>query len=188
MKLQGYELRYLMVYERQLKRGEKEGNKGSLHAHLVVFNEEKIPLKVIKKAWSYGRTELKILNSLRYDKTENGYVKGEKVRDIGAYVCKYITKEAALEFGSWTYRCSRGLNNYVQRPFEFNVVADGDFSIGVSPLIRDDDAAYLTYRHFRDSAKVDYMNSKIVQMRYSDFESYQIIDYCQATLNILKER
>lgn len=117
MKRQGYPLRYLYVLERQIKRGMKEGNEGTIHAHLVVFNDEKIPLKVIQKAWPHGRTEIHILKGLRWDRDGNGYRKGDKVRDVGAYVCKYITKEAALEWGSKTYKCSLNLKRPIEEKF-----------------------------------------------------------------------
>lgn len=41
MNRQGYKLKYLYVLERQLERGKKEGNAGTIHAHIVVFNDEK---------------------------------------------------------------------------------------------------------------------------------------------------
>lgn len=110
MKRYGYPLKYLYVLERQLERGLKEGNVGSLHAHIVVFNNEKIPLDILNKAWHYGRSELKVINGLRFDNNE-------PVRDIGAYICKYITKESEMEFGSRCYNCSVGL----KRPKEVRI-------------------------------------------------------------------
>lgn len=174
MKRQGFELKYIYVIERQLERGKKEGNAGSLHAHIVVFNEEKIPLKVLKKAWTHGRTELKILNGLRWDKDYRGYRKGDRVTDVGAYVCKYITKESSLEFGSRTYRCSNGLI----RPFSVDVIGDGDLKEGIFPYVFDDSGKQ-AYDIYKDIVKIHYMDAKIVPMRYTERESYQIIDYAQ---------
>lgn len=110
MKRYGYPLNYLYVLERQLERGLKEGNEGSLHAHIIVFNDEKIPLEILNKAWHYGRSEIKVVNGLRVENNE-------RVRDIGAYICKYITKESELEFGSRCYNCSIGL----KRPEEVRI-------------------------------------------------------------------
>ena len=46
MKRNGYDLNYLYVYERQKKRGLKEGNIGALHVHMIIFNDEKIDLNI----------------------------------------------------------------------------------------------------------------------------------------------
>lgn len=110
MKRYGYPLKYLYVLERQLERGVKEGNIGSLHAHIVVFNDEKIPLDILNKAWKHGYTDIKVIDGLRVENNE-------RVRDIGAYICKYITKESELEFGSRCYNCSVGL----KRPEEVRI-------------------------------------------------------------------
>ena len=68
MRRNGYDLRYLYVYERQTQRGKKEGNKGALHVHMIIFNNEKIDMSILKKCWSHGRVELKIFNGLRCKK------------------------------------------------------------------------------------------------------------------------
>lgn len=115
MKRHGFPLRYLYVLERQKKRGEKEGNIGSLHAHVIVFNDEYIPFELITKCWGQGNIDIHMINGLR---VENG----EKVEDVGAYVCKYLTKEADLEWGTRSFRCSKGL----KRPQEFKVYAYGE--------------------------------------------------------------
>lgn len=181
MKRQGYELKYIYVLERQLERGKKEGNAGSLHAHIVVFNDEKIPLKVLKKAWPYGRTELKILNGLRWDANYKGYKKGEPVRDIGAYVCKYITKEAAGEFGGHVYAASQGLKNKIERPWQLKVVGDGDLSDGFYPVVIGSEGQ--DYDVIRNCCKIHYMDSKIVPLTYTDGDKgFQIIDYAQGEL------
>lgn len=115
MKRQGHKLQYIYVLERQLERGKREGNEGTIHAHLVVFNDEKIPLRVIKKAWQHGRTEIHILNGLRFVGDDGKYSKKEAVENAGAYICKYISKDSELEWGSRCYNCSVGL----KRPYEY---------------------------------------------------------------------
>lgn len=115
MKRNGYPLRYLYVLERQKKRGKKEGNIGTVHAHVVVFNDEYIPHELITKCWGQGNIDINMINGLR---EENG----EKVNDVGAYVCKYLTKDSKLEWGSRSFRCSKGLN----RPKEYKVYAYGE--------------------------------------------------------------
>lgn len=110
MKREGYKLRYLGVLERQVERGKKEGNIGSIHAHLIIFNDEFIPFEIINKHWN-GMTDIKVLNGLKYDNNE-------KIRDIGAYVCKYITKESCQEWGSQSFFCSNGL----KRPYSIQQI------------------------------------------------------------------
>lgn len=176
MKRQGYELRYLYVLERQLERGKKEGNAGTIHAHIVVFNDEKIPLKAIKKAWKHGRTEIHILNELRYQKAQDGYKKGEKVHDVGAYVSKYITKEAALEWGSRCFNCSVGLS----RPLEIPLKAIGAPDIGY--FHDPDDTFFATEQALEQLTRWSYRNAKIVQIDVSGQTVNQIIDYAQGTI------
>ena len=40
--------------EHQIKRGVKEGNAGSLHSHVLLFDDEYIPFNAINKAWGKG--------------------------------------------------------------------------------------------------------------------------------------
>ena len=65
MKRKGYDLRYLWVAEHQTERGLKEGNEGSYHAHIIIFNDEYIPYQIVNECWN-GRTETKVFNSVRY--------------------------------------------------------------------------------------------------------------------------
>jgi hypothetical protein len=75
----GYPLRYVLVIEHQKKRGAKEGNEGSLHFHLVVFNEKKLPFAQLKKIWGkYGSVDIKKVDS---------------EHNLGVYMAKYLTKE-----------------------------------------------------------------------------------------------
>ena len=166
MTRKGFKLRYLYVLERQQKRGAKEGNEGTWHAHVVVFNDEKIPLDVLKSCWKHGRTEIKMLNGLRVKDNE-------KINDVGAYVCKYITKEAALEFGMQCFRCSNGLH----RPYEVNLKADGLPGVGYF-VDKEDPYNALVDELFKKS-KFCYQDSKIIPLKY-DTDSYQIIEYSQA--------
>ena len=78
-KMFGYPLRYVLVVEHQKKRGAKEGNEGSLHFHLVVFNEKKLPFAQLKKIWGkYGSVDIKKVDS---------------EHNLGVYMAKYLTKE-----------------------------------------------------------------------------------------------
>lgn len=115
MKRFGYALRYCYVLENQRERGLKEGNDGCIHVHLVIFNDEYIELDKLHRAWPHGRLEIKILNGLRYS------TDSERVKDAGAYICKYINDDILQTYGSHCYRCSKGL----ERPKVFSWYAYG---------------------------------------------------------------
>lgn len=93
----GIRLQYLYVLEYQ--------KRGAIHAHVVIFNNEKIPLAAVENAWGHGFVKL---NRIR------------DVRNLGAYVCKYLTKETMAAYGSHSFFCSIGLN----RPQEIKIDLD----------------------------------------------------------------
>lgn len=109
---EGYKLKYLYVLERQKERGEKEGNEGCLHCHLVIFNEEYIPWNIITKCWHYGSIDIHVLEGLRY---QDNNKTNEGIRDLAAYVSKYITKDTVALPGNRCFSVSTGLN----RPVEY---------------------------------------------------------------------
>lgn len=161
MKRNGYDLSYLYVLERQ--------KRGAIHAHCVVFNDEKIPLKILKKCWHYGRSEIKILNGLKY-KSE------ERICDVGAYVCKYITKESVTEWGSRTFNCSKGL----KRPIDISLKQFGDFDIG---LFEDpNDVHRILVQQLLRQSNWSYCDNKTILLDRSDIPIIQSIDYFQGTL------
>lgn len=161
MKREGYDLQYLYVLERQ--------KRGAIHAHCVVFNDEKIPLKVLKKCWHYGRSEIKILNGLKY-KTD------EHIADVGAYVCKYITKESVTEWGTRTYNCSLGL----RRPYDISLKQYGDFDIG---LFEDPNDTYrIVVEQLLSQSNWNYCDNKVIYLDRSETPVIQSIDYFQGTL------
>ena len=93
-KLFGYPLKYVLVAERQKKRGLKEGNDGSWHFHLVVFNERKLPFKDLKSIWGkYGSIDIK---------------KIDYSHKLGVYMAKYLSKEV-MEINKKGYTSSQGL-------------------------------------------------------------------------------
>lgn len=115
MKRRGYDLKYLYVLEHQKNRGKKENNIGSLHVHMVLFNDEFIPHQVLHDCWSKGQSlDVHVIDD---------------VRDLGAYVCKYITKDAVAEFGGHCYECSQGL----KRPEIERIYLEGYSDSGTSP-------------------------------------------------------
>lgn len=161
MKREGYDLDYLYVLERQ--------KRGAIHAHCVIFNDEKIPLKILKKCWHYGRSEIKILNGLKY-KSE------ERICDVGAYVCKYITKESVTEWGSRTYNCSKGL----KRPIEISLKQYGDYDFG---LMEDpNDIHRIVVEQLLSQSNWNYCDNKVIYLDRGEKPLIQSIDYFQGTL------
>ena len=103
MRRMGYDMKYLYVLEHQKERGKKEGNAGSLHVHMVLFLDVKVDLDDLRKAWPHcPHPDIK---------------KTRKIRNLGAYVCKYITKENFADFGKRVYSVSLGLDRPVEERF-----------------------------------------------------------------------
>ena len=148
MKRNGYDLNYLYVYERQKKRGKKEGNIGCLHVHIIIFNDEYIDMNILKKCWSHGRVELKILDGLR---CKNDKVSQELIRNPASYVCKYITKESVTEWNEKVFRTSKGLKKPVVINNEVYVYTGGGVSSENSARLYD--LFTQAYTPFYESAK-----------------------------------
>lgn len=88
----GYTLKYLYVLEYQ--------ERGAIHAHVVVFNQEFIDIRVIENAWGHGFVKINCIAD---------------IHNLGAYVCKYLTKDTLSEYNSKSYSTSRGLNRPIER-------------------------------------------------------------------------
>lgn len=172
MKRKGYDLDYLYVYERQTKRGEKEGNIGCLHVHMIVFNDEKIDMSVLKKCWKHGRVELKILDGLR---CENNKVSQELIKNPASYVCKYITKESVAEWNEKVYRCSKGLKKPITINNEVYVYNGGGATSKDSERLFDFFESCFT--PFYESAKVCKMSN----------ESRELDRFLKTTVSVRKE-
>lgn len=98
MRREGYSTDYVAVLEWQEEREIKHGEK-SLHIHAVLFTDRFIPGDFVSKAWDKGFIQI---NAMR------------DVKNLGAYVSKYLTKTTLAMYGSHSYFCSRGL----KRPIE----------------------------------------------------------------------
>jgi hypothetical protein len=90
----GEKLLYIGVLERQRERGRKEGNEGSLHIHLVVFNSKKLDFNALKRCWPVGSVDVKKIDT---------------VANLGVYMAKYITKDSIKEFQKRLIFKSKGL-------------------------------------------------------------------------------
>lgn len=175
MKRNNFKLRYLYVLERQKLRGAEEGNIGSIHAHLVVFNDEVIPLQVLQRCWPHGSFDIHMLNGLR---CKNGCVSDEKIRDAGAYICKYINKDNCAEFGGHVYRCSKGL----KKPVDVKFYAYGDTDIYGFPNFVLENQSF--YDFLKSSTEITYKSSKDFQYRLSDGSLFEnTIYYGQGRVN-----
>lgn len=161
LKRNGYDLDYLYVFERQ--------KRGAIHAHLVVFNAEYLPMKVLKKYWRNGTPHIKILNGLKYGTDE-------RICDAGAYICKYITKETVNEWGSHCYECSQGL----KRPIDFNLKVYGARDIGF--LENPNDVYKKIADAFESATQFNYIGSKIINYEIGYSSINQIIDYKQGII------
>lgn len=92
MKRKGFTLQYLYVLEYQ--------ERGAIHAHVIIFNDEYIPIEAIESAWGNGFVKINAI---------------KEIRNLGAYVCKYLTKETLSEYNSKSYHASKGLIRPVER-------------------------------------------------------------------------
>lgn len=102
MKNKGYDMKYLYVLENQRERGLKEDNAGCLHVHMILFIDKYIPYEDINKSWRKGQTDIKVIDN---------------INNLGAYVCKYITKDNISDFGKRCFSCSLGLDRPLQERF-----------------------------------------------------------------------
>lgn len=106
----GYKLKYVAVIETQ--------QRGSLHIHTVVFNDQVIDFKKLKNVWVHGTTNVHVIddryrkNGLIYYKNKDSYV------NIGVYMAKYITKEI-VDFGNQAILRSKDLKSSIIKEYVF---------------------------------------------------------------------
>lgn len=181
MKRKGFDLKYIWVAEHQAKRGLKEGNEGSYHAHIIIFNDEYIPFEVINSCWN-GNTDIHIFESCRY---KDNIKTDEKIKNVSAYVTKYITKENLAEFGKNLYHCSRGLN----RPIEIREIAHQYYDKdGNKKYIRNDNLSQnLTYDWFEKNMKA-YNSFPYMNETYSNEKKYICCTVTQGTIPNMYEK
>lgn len=172
MKRNGYDLDYLYVYERQTERGVKEGNKGSLHVHMIIFNDEYINMDILKKCWPHGRVELRILDGLR---CKNNKKSQELIKNPASYVCKYITKESVAEWNEKVFRCSKGLKKPIIINNEVVVYSDSGAASKDSEKL---------YNLFESSYAVIFETSKIIRL---SSESGEYDRFLKTTVSKQKE-
>lgn len=112
MRRRGYDMKYLYVLENQRERGEKEGNAGCLHVHMLIFIDQYIPQADLSACWKHGFLKINALDN---------------VRSVAAYVCKYITKDNFAAFGQKVYGCSLGLQRGTEERFYTEGMSDNTY-------------------------------------------------------------
>lgn len=117
MRRLGYDMKYLYILEHQLERGIREGNAGCIHVHMVVFVDRFIPKEDLTRCWKHGFVDINAIDD---------------VKNLGAYVCKYITKDNMSDFGSHTYSCSLGLERSTDEHFYLEGCSDTTYD-GLHP-------------------------------------------------------
>lgn len=121
---EGYKAEYVRVFEWQEKREAILGEK-SLHIHAVLFTDRYIPADFISKSWKMGFIKI---NSIK------------DVKNLGAYVCKYLTKDTLAKYGSHSYMCSKGL----LRPKERKMTSHDELTDSLQEVTT---AGTMTYTH-----------------------------------------
>lgn len=91
LKRKGVALKYLYVLEYQ--------ERGAIHCHMIIFNDEYIPWQTLRQAWGKGNIDI---HQIRH------------IKNLGSYVCKYLTKDTLAEYNSKSYSVSRGLQKSVE--------------------------------------------------------------------------
>lgn len=156
MRRLGYEMRYLYVLEHQKERGKKEDNKGSLHVHMLLFVDKYVPYEDINRCWKHGYTDIH---------------KIEDVKNMGAYVSKYITKDTVADFGHKCYVCSLGLKRPQQERFYTLGYSDNGIDVQPSDILSKLDVTYKSkFRHdfFTDKGEPSTQTVTYIQGKLKD--------------------
>lgn len=127
MRRLNYDMKYVYVLEHQSERGQKEGNEGCWHVHMVLFIEDFIPKSDLEKCWKHGFVDINAIDD---------------VHDLGAYVCKYITKENSSEFGSRVFGSSIGLKKGQDERFYTEGLSDTTVGLHPKEIIDSMDVTY----------------------------------------------
>ena len=154
----GYDVPYFYVLEHQQERGEREGNEGCLHVHMLIFNDEYLSLDTLNKCWKHGFTDISAVQDKKdpFD---------QKIADIGAYVCKYITEQGLTLYGKHFYGCSKGLKRPVQERFYIEGLSDTTIGLHPDQVLSCMDISYsLTMQHdfvTKQSCEKDYRSLSV---------------------------
>ena len=94
--------------------------RGAVHYHLVMFNLPYIKARVIEKIWTHGFIKINAI---------------DEVDNVGAYVCKYMTKEDDQDKlkGQKCYFTSRSIN----KPEEIKTLSDSKTGRKIKEMLND---------------------------------------------------
>lgn len=94
--------------------------RGAVHYHLVMFNLPYIKARIIEKIWSHGFIKINAI---------------DEVDNVGAYVCKYMTKEDDQDKlkGQKCYFTSRSIN----KPEEIKTLSDSKTGRKIKEMLND---------------------------------------------------
>lgn len=113
MRRLNYDMRYVYVLENQKERGLKEDNDGCIHIHMLLFFDDFVKLEDLRKCWKHGYVSIEVIDD---------------VRNLGAYVCKYITKDNFASWSKQSYGCSNGLKRPETERFYTDGYSDTDIN------------------------------------------------------------
>lgn len=156
MRRKGYEMKYLYVLEHQKERGAREGNAGCIHIHMVLFLDKFVKLEDLNSSWRHGQTNIQKLDD---------------INNVGAYVCKYITKDNIAEFGKRVYSCSIGLERSQQERYYTLGYSDSDVCVSPEDVIRKLDIRYVsqfTHDFFKDDGTPCKQTVRYIQGKRTD--------------------
>lgn len=164
MRRLGYDMKYLYVLEHQKERGLKEGNEGCLHIHMIIFIDQYIPYQDLNKCWKYGQTDINAIDD---------------VRNLGAYVCKYITKENIAEFGMRSFSCSLGLDHGKVERFYVGQYSDTVTNVQGDDILKGLNLTYsstVRYDYIQDNGEVGTQTVEYMQGTWKDKDLIKELD------------
>ncbi len=168
MRRKGYDMKYVYVLEHQKNRGKREGNEGCLHVHMVLFIDAFIPKTDLEKCWRHGWVDINAIDD---------------IRNLGAYVCKYITKESETELEKNVYACSKGLKRPQEECFYAEGYSDSTVDLHPNELLKHIQVTYskqMRYDFFRkDDLMCPHADSLIVTYLQGVWKDGDFIRECQ---------
>lgn len=156
MRRKGYDMKYLYVLEHQKERGQREGNAGCIHIHMLLFLDKFVKLEDLNAAWKHGQTNIQKLDD---------------INNVGAYVCKYITKDNIADFGKRVYSCSIGLERSQQERYYTLGYSDSNYGVSPEDVISKLDIHYVSqFRHdfFKDDGTPSTQTVRYIQGKKTD--------------------
>lgn len=135
----GYKIKYLSIVEFQ--------KRGAIHYHVIIFNMPYKSVADLRDIWGYGFVKINKIDG---------------VTNVGAYVCKYMTKPDDDKLdrlkGRKMYFKSTGL-------LEPEIITDYDQVLKLKGLMRDDEIVYKKSFEAPFLGNIDYIQYNIDKKR-----------------------